>query len=88
VSDEIWPLVRKVALDGIPALRRRVMDSLAACEGTAPTTRNIADEVGYSTGATHWVLEDLTALELVQRTSDHGGGHRWEIHEWVHHRVR
>jgi hypothetical protein len=64
--------VRKVALDGIPALRRRVLDSLATDEGAAPVTRDISDQIDYSTGAVHRTLEDLAALAFVQRESDPG----------------
>jgi DNA-binding MarR family transcriptional regulator len=81
VSEEIWPLVRKVALDGIPALRRRVLDSLATYEGGAPVTRDIADQIDYSTGTVHRTLEDLAALELVNRESHNSGGHRWQLRE-------
>jgi DNA-binding MarR family transcriptional regulator len=88
VSDEIWPLVRKVALDGIPALRRKVLDSLATDEDAAPVTRDIADQIDYSTGAVHRTLEDLAAVALVQRESDPGGGHRWHLRDWVRERLR
>src|SRR5262249_15779550 len=87
VSDDIGPLVRKLALDGIPALRRRVLDSLATSQGVPLVTRNIADQIGYSTGAVHRTLEDLAALEPVQRDSDPGGGHRWHLGDWVRDQV-
>jgi hypothetical protein len=36
----------------------------------------------------HRTLEDLAALELVQRDSEPGGGHRWHLRDWVRERLR
>lgn len=45
--------------------------------GRRTGTRDIADQIDYSTGAVHTTLEDLAALAFVQRESDPGGSHRW-----------
>jgi DNA-binding MarR family transcriptional regulator len=71
-----------------PALRRSVLDSLATNDGVAPVTRDIADQIGYSTGAVHRTLEDVAALAFVQRESDPGGSHRWRLRDWVRERLR
>jgi hypothetical protein len=56
--------------------------------GAAPVTRDIADQIDYSTGAVHRTLEDLAALAFAQRESDPGDSHRWQLRDWVRERLR
>jgi hypothetical protein len=60
-DEEDYATAKRVALDCIPALRRAVLDSLIAGNGTSAA--------GLPTSTLHYVVEDLTVLELVTNDS-------------------
>jgi IclR helix-turn-helix domain len=68
-SHEVGPLeyqlVKKVALDTIPARRLKVLKELRTKKAPASTTE-VAESVRYPTGSTRRVLEDLVGHGLVE----------------------
>jgi hypothetical protein len=70
-------LLRRVALDCIPALRQRVLTGLLD-ERVTPTTRTLSDRVGLPTVVVARICEDLAALGVLQQGTDLAGGEqRW-----------
>jgi hypothetical protein len=61
-----WRVVGKMALDSIPAIRRRMIEDLAALDGWAPTGE-LAEEAGYPTTTARRALEDLAVYGLALR---------------------
>lgn len=78
-DDAATCVTTRTALDSIPALRRRALTYLQANPAQRPTARNVADAIGYSTGAVNRTLEDLAAHQLVIRHSVDGGQHHWQL---------
>jgi hypothetical protein len=78
-NEECWKLVRQVALDCIPDVRRKALECLA--QQTVPLeTTAIADAINYPTTTTRRVLEDLTGHRLVHRFAEEkGSSHKWGI---------
>ncbi|MGH9014568.1 MAG: hypothetical protein ACRDZ1_11610 [Acidimicrobiia bacterium] len=73
-------LVRQVALDSIPAMRRRLTDELLAQLGRSPTTRTLGDKVGLPTRVVGRVCEDLAALGVLERSAEaEHGEHHWSV---------
>jgi len=72
--DDAWRLVTEVALDSTPALRRALLDELAATEGERPTG-DLAEAVAHPTVTARRALEDLTAHHVVIRRR-HGRARR------------
>src|SRR5207248_4679944 len=58
-----WHIVRKAALDSMPALRRSVLEELHRAEA-ATDTNAVAKAVRYPSSTTRRALEDLTAHEI------------------------
>jgi hypothetical protein len=83
-----WQVVRKAALDSMPALRRAVMDMLVRESSEIPTT-TVAEAVQHPTSTTRRALEDLTAHSVVVRHSQgQGKADKWEASEWLRKRYR
>lgn len=81
-------MVRKAALDSMPALRRAVMDVLVRESSEIPTT-TLAEAVQHPTSTTRRALEDLTAHGVVVRRSQgQGKSDKWEASEWLRERYR
>jgi hypothetical protein len=83
-----WTVVRRVALDCIPALRRQLLEHL--CDGAAPeTTKDIAEAVSLPTNTVRRALEDLTAYGLMTRYSQgQGKADVWQASQWARERMR
>ena len=86
--DAAWELVLRVGFDSIPKLRLMVLDYLFAHLTTAPSTTKIAEEVDHPTTTTRRTLEDLTAHQILRRTSaGPGKADYWELttkaKEWL-----
>ena len=81
--DEAWRVVTRCALDSIPAIRRAVINLLAANTDGIETTA-AAERLGYPTSTTRRTLEDLTAHNIAHR---HKGGtgtaDNWTLGEWA-----
>jgi hypothetical protein len=83
---EAWRIVVKVALDCMPALRRKVFLLLAERSAFTETTA-IATAVGYPTQTARRTLEDFTAHGVVARESGGGGkADRWALSAWARER--
>jgi len=79
---EAWRVVQKVALDCMPALRRKVFAMLTTKEGPVDTA-DVATEIRYPTQTTRRALEDLTAHGVVTRLSQgQGKADLWELSHW------
>ena len=63
-DDRAWRIIRKVALDSIPTLRRDVMALVAQRDRTVS---DIVDATGHSPSGARRVLEDLTAHGVITR---------------------
>jgi hypothetical protein len=83
-----WQAVRRVALDCIPALRRRLLERL--CEQAAPeATKQIAEAVDLPTVTVRRALEDLTAYGLFSRYGQgEGKADVWTATDWTRGRMR
>jgi DNA-binding MarR family transcriptional regulator len=73
-------LLWKIATDSIPKTRRRVLDVLYQKEGPTETA-SVATTIGYPTGTTRRILEELTGLEMAVRHSQQGerNADLWEL---------
>jgi hypothetical protein len=77
-DEAAWPLVEKVALDSMPATRRRVLEHLDAVDKT--TTKAAATLLGLPTTTTRRVLEDLAAHGVVGRSAgDNNTADVWRL---------
>lgn len=83
-EDEAWPIIRKVGLDCIPALRLRTIRALDAA-GTI-STGELASRVGYPTSTARRILEDLEAHKTVARSpGGQGRADLWTLQAWASH---
>jgi hypothetical protein len=86
--ESAWQVVAKVALDSMPALRRALIDSLAAVDDPTETGA-IATRVGYPDTTVRRGLEDLAAHGVVTRyTQGSGKKDTWSLSEWARERFR
>jgi hypothetical protein len=81
--DTAWGVVQAVALDSIPALRRKLIEVLLTAVGEMPTA-DIAKAIDYPTRTTERGLEDLTAHRIVAANRS-GSGRKtaWQISHWA-----
>lgn len=79
VSSEVFELVRRVASDSVPALRRKVLDALSQFS-EFDSTEEIAKKVGLPTKSAKFVLDDLVILGVVEKEIGCGG--RGQPHVW------
>ena len=80
-----WTVAHRIALDSMPAIRRRVLQALTdEC-----STPELADATGLSGPAARETLEDLAAHRLVYRTARGAGrqADRWRLDEWARERL-
>ena len=71
-------VVNKIALDSIPTMRRITLQQLAQYESIE--TAGLATKISLPTNSVRRYLQDLTALEIVDRTSGRGSqGDKWTI---------
>ena len=79
--DEAWRVVAKAALDSVPALRLRALESLYGTDWQ--TTLEVAEAIGYPNVTTRRTLEDLTAHILVEceLAEEKGKPHNWRLTE-------
>lgn len=76
--ERAWRVIRRVALDSMPALRRAVLETLAPPGEWSVT--DVAAQIGYPTITTRRTLEDLAAYELIHRKSGGSGKtDRWTL---------
>jgi hypothetical protein len=81
LSNEVaWRLVRKVALDSMPAQRLRVLEFLTGAE--ARTNPETGTALGLPTTTARRTLEDLAAHGLVRRAKD-GQADSWSLAAWT-----
>jgi hypothetical protein len=75
---EIWRLLRKVALDCMPSIRKAVFDCLMAKTGPVGL-EEVAAAIRYPTNTTRRALEDLVAHNVVRRTRCGSNKDLWEL---------
>jgi len=84
---QAWDLVAKIALDSMPAIRRTVLEALAA--RTSPVaTKALGEALGYPTTTTRRALEDLAAHGIAYRDGGAGGPDLYQLTEWATDRWR
>jgi hypothetical protein len=84
-SATAWRTTVKVALDCIPAIRKKTLDSLAlGTPGVPWTTSEVAEAIAYPTQTTRRTLEDLHAYGMVDReVRGQGKADRWTLSQWT-----
>jgi hypothetical protein len=81
-----WEVVRKGALDSMPALRRAVLDVLVKTSDSATTTA-IAEAVRHPSVTARRSLEDMTVHDVVIRhPQGQGKADKWEASDWLRER--
>lgn len=76
-------LVRKVGLDCLPVIRRKVIERLAAAPEARVSLGEVAGYAGHPETTTRRALEDLAAHGVVERLEGEGpGGFRYRLSEW------
>lgn len=76
---QAWPVLRRIGMDSMPALRRQVFEQLVG-RGAPVTTTDVATAVRYPTQTTRRALEDLAAHQVVQRIpGGEGKADQWEL---------
>lgn len=78
-ADEAWLKVRRVGLDTIPELRRRVVFALRDDESPQKTSQ-VAEKCHYPDTTTRHALEELHYIDLLDRQSD-GRAETWNLKE-------
>jgi hypothetical protein len=86
-DDETWRVTQAAALDGIPVLRRKILDWLAAHPELNTTADDIENAIGHLGSATKRALEDLTAHRVLDRDSVANGPPRWSLSNWSRERL-
>jgi hypothetical protein len=81
-------VLRRVALDSMPALRRQLLEQL--CTQDKPvTTTDLAVAVHAPTGTVRRALQDIHAYRLVQRTKQEQGlPDLWSVVDWARERFQ
>jgi hypothetical protein len=83
-EEDRWRIVKRLAVDCMPLLRRMVLDSvmLLSADGQAHSPA-VAARVPTSTAAVERALEDLALLGIIGRRD----GGQWELTEWAGERL-
>jgi hypothetical protein len=82
-NEAAWRVLQSAALDSIPLLRRKVIDTLVAAIGETRTA-DVAEAIGYPLRTTERALEDLTAHGvLVVNHYGPGKATTWQISDWT-----
>jgi DNA-binding transcriptional ArsR family regulator len=81
--DAAWSVVTSAALDSIPALRRRVMDTLMKA-GSELKKSEVAEAIGYPPTTTERTLDDLVAHGIIDvHRYGQGTPTTWQISAWT-----
>jgi hypothetical protein len=88
-ESEAWALLVKVALDCMPALRRKVFHLLVERYDEKLTTADVAVILSYPPRTAERTLEDLAAHGVICRhQAVKGNAYRWNISDWALTRYR
>jgi hypothetical protein len=80
---DCWSVLRKLALDSMPAVRRSVLEHLIATDKTLTTTA-IGEALQYPTTTVRRALEELAAFGVLHRQAGgHGTADTWSPTEWT-----
>lgn len=84
-AEERWPLVRRVAMDSMPEMRKTVVELLQR-QGSA-RLKEIRLELKVGSAATRYVTEDLETLGVVERVGARNrmvedGTGNWRLTQW------
>jgi len=92
-SEEMWRVLGKVALDGVPAARRVMLLALADCnlkkKGSGMTLMELTARSKCSSQTSRRALEDMGLHGVVRSsgpaagTSSKGKGEVWELTDWM-----
>ena len=79
-----WEIIERIALDCLPATRRRILEMFRVQPGAYLSTTEIGTALGYPTTTARRSLEELTAYKLLERFSEGSGkADRWAETEWT-----
>ena len=83
-NKEAWEIVRRVGLDSIPDMRRRVLDPIMASEFHAQTTSDLRNTTGLPEKTLSRQLEELEALGALLRNRGMGPiSDKWSLGDEV-----
>jgi hypothetical protein len=84
IEADLYPILTGVALDGLPKVRRLVIEQLVATRlGRELTASELGDQIGLNTDVTSRALDDLAAHGVAERQSVPLQSHRWGPSEWL-----
>jgi hypothetical protein len=81
VDDEVYDVLKKVAIDTLPGLRYKIiswMTSKGLTNGSMATTSQICDGINMSLNTTRHHLEDFESMEVVRKKVD-GTTYSWGL---------
>jgi hypothetical protein len=80
VEEQDYALAHRVALDCLPEIRLRVVETLRKASDFV-TTSIVAEKIGYPTTTARRTLEDLTSLSVVatSKAEKQGQADRWQL---------
>lgn len=84
-EDTRWDLLRRIAVDCLPAMRTPVLRQLLEY-GEPQRTADIAEAVGMVTKTAHQLLDDLALLKIVVRTKKGSADNSpdlWSAGDWL-----
>jgi hypothetical protein len=85
---QVRRIIMKMALDSMPAARRRVLEMLYANGGGTQATSRIADSIGLPLTTTRRALEDLNAHAILEKDSGASRrGDSWWLSDWTRDRM-
>jgi hypothetical protein len=81
--DKTWAVLRQLALDSMPAIRKTALELLIERQAEM-TTAQIAGAIRYPTTTTRRALEDLAAFEVLdRRVGGTGEADQWAVTDWT-----
>lgn len=89
ISNSVFELIKRVALDSVPALRRKVLEALFYFSDFA-STEEISEQCGLPTKSVKLILEDFTLFGVTERKTNHkerGKPHVWRLTSEFRHSI-
>jgi hypothetical protein len=81
--EDNWAILRKLALDSMPAVRRAALEHLVAADAGVDTPV-VAIAIGYPTTTARRALEELAAFGVITRSRQgQGKPDRWAVTDWT-----
>ena len=79
VDDDMYAIIRRVALDTIPSMRARLLGVLWELRATPCKTQVVADRAEIPTDTGKVWLDDLRLLGITDRGGDPNSGYTWAL---------